>query len=190
MKSSYVIGGVALICAGVILAKYRHSIKDTFRSITAKKGEMKYFTINELTYSSTAVRLGIRNTPNLEQTENLRQLAIHMLDPIREEYGHPIAITSGFRSPELNAKLGGSSKSSQHMLGCAADLVPADNSGTVDDIFKAAIRVGGFDQLIIEQNSSGSKWCHVSWKKSGNRRQILASNNGGASYVDITNQYV
>lgn len=179
---------VLVLCSVYILYRYRHSLKDAWRVITAKEGDMKYFTLSELIYSATAKARGIDNTPSLDQTSNLRALCINVLDKIREKYGHPITISSGYRSPALNAAVGGAS-TSQHLTGCAADLVPADNSGTVDDIFYAAIRVGGYDQLIIEKNKKGNRWVHVSYRPRGTQRGQILSYNGG-TYIDITNQYV
>ena len=179
---------VLLLCAVFLLYRYRHSIKDALRAAMAKEGDMKYFTISELIYSATAKAKGIDNTPNLEQMSNLRALCINVLDKVREKYGHPITVSSGFRSPALNAAVGGVS-TSQHLTGCAADLVPADSSGTVDDIFHAALQVGGYDQLIIEQNKKGSRWVHVSYRPNAKQRGQILSYNGG-TYVDITNKYV
>ena len=83
---------------------------------------MKYFTIGELTNSATAKSLNVSNSPSLEVVENLTRLIETILDPLREAYGHPVTVTSGFRTPELNKILKGS-PTSQHVRGEAADLI-------------------------------------------------------------------
>ena len=82
---------------------------------------MKYFTIKELCKSSTAVQKGIDNTPNSEIVNNLEQLVDFILDPLREKYGKPIKINSGYRCDRLNKAVGGSA-TSQHRYGLAADI--------------------------------------------------------------------
>ena len=82
---------------------------------------MKYFKKEELIKSATATALGIDNTPTKEQAENLERLVHHVLDPLREAWQSPIYITSGYRSPELNRKVGGT-KTSYHLRGMAADI--------------------------------------------------------------------
>ena len=90
---------------------------------------MKYFTIKELCKSSTAVQKKIDNTPNSEIVNNLEKLVEYILDPLREKYGKPIIVNSGYRSQALNKAVNGS-KTSQHMKGLAADITagsPAKN---------------------------------------------------------------
>ena len=82
---------------------------------------MKYFTLHELTRSATAELRGINNTPSQEAVDNLHLLVEHILDPLREAWGKPIKVNSGFRCPRLNKEVGGS-PSSQHMKGEAADI--------------------------------------------------------------------
>lgn len=84
----------------------------------------KYFTIKEMTSSATAKRLGIDNTPNEEIKGHLEEL-MALLDKIREAWGSPIVITSGYRCPALNRAVGGS-KTSSHMSGYAADMHPVN----------------------------------------------------------------
>ena len=83
---------------------------------------MKYFTISELTASATAQREGIDNRPTESAYHLLHVLVDQLLDPIREAWGEPIVVSSGYRCKELNALVGGA-KNSHHMLGCAADLI-------------------------------------------------------------------
>ena len=82
---------------------------------------MKYFSISELTHSDTAVSLGIDNTPTAAAVPLLIELIDRVLDPIREHWGLPIRVHSGYRSPELNEEVGGV-EDSWHMDGCAADI--------------------------------------------------------------------
>lgn len=131
---------------------------------------MKYFTINELTKSDTAQRKGIQNIPSEEQEQNLISLVENILDPLREAYGKPIIITSGFRGKELNDVIGGA-KNSQHTTGEAADIrtiedTPKENKKLYDLILKLKLP---FDQLIDEYNFN---WVHVSYSDR-NRRQVL-----------------
>lgn len=82
---------------------------------------MKYFTIAELTKSRTAAAQGIDNAPSPTVIANLNALVDHVLDPLREAWGHPLRVTSGYRCPQLNKAVGGVPRS-QHMLGQAADV--------------------------------------------------------------------
>ena len=77
---------------------------------------MKYFTIKELCKSNTAIKYGIDNTPTPEVEQNLIALIENVLDPLREAWGSPIIINSGYRCPILNKAVGGS-KTSSHMSG-------------------------------------------------------------------------
>jgi hypothetical protein len=127
--------------------------------------------MSELTSSPTARRKGIDNTPNGVQRAALTALVTNILDPLREAYGKPIVVTSGFRCPRLNRAVGGVAKS-QHMKGEAADIRtlsdrPSDNKKLFDLIIKLGLP---FDQCIDEY---GYNWIHVSYTSQGNRRQIL-----------------
>ena len=131
---------------------------------------MKYFTIKELTKSDTAIRRGISNIPNKQQENNLYKLVENILDPLREAYGKPIVVTSGFRCEKLNKIVGGS-KTSQHQTGEAADIrslqdTREENKKIFDLIKKLDLP---FDQLINEYNYD---WVHVSYSNK-NRKQIL-----------------
>lgn len=131
-----------------------------------------YFTIDELTRSAKAERHGIDNTPTPEATTALERLIKNILDPARAIYGRPITVTSGYRSPKLNEAVGGV-PNSQHIKGEAADITagsPAENRR----LFAIIRELGDFDQLIDENNFT---WVHVSYKTSGNRRQILKLGN-------------
>ena len=71
------------------------------------------FSLKEMTQSQTALRLGLDNEPNEEQIENLKQLCLNVLQPLRDYYETPIKVTSAFRSAKLSEAIGSSSKS-QH----------------------------------------------------------------------------
>ena len=123
--------------------------------------------------SQTADARGISNKCNIEQAGNIQRLIAEVLDPLREAYGKPIRVTSGFRSPELNKAVGGS-RTSDHMTGCAADIVGTPNTkGENEKLFKLVQELGlSYDQLIDEKNF---RWVHVSFRsKETNRKQVLA----------------
>jgi hypothetical protein len=130
---------------------------------------MKYFTIEELSHSDTAVARKIDNNPSRVVVENLEALVLNVLDPLREAYGKPIRVNSGYRSPRLNLVIGGA-KNSQHMTGEAVDITAGskeDNKWLFDYIFRHL----PYDQLIDESNYS---WVHVSFKNGDtNRQQVL-----------------
>lgn len=130
----------------------------------------KYFTIAELTKSNTANKKNIDNSPSKQVESNLNQLITNILDPLREAYGEPIIVSSGYRCPALNKAVGGAS-SSQHLLGQAADIHSKSNTREgnkkIFDLIKS-LKLP-FDQLINEYDY---KWVHVSYS-SRNRRQIL-----------------
>lgn len=129
---------------------------------------MKYFTIKELTKSATAVAKKLDNTPTAEAEANLITLVDKVLDPLREIYGKPITVTSGYRSPEVNRSVNGAT-SSQHALGEAADISVGskEENKKLFDIIKEQLP---FDQLINEYDYS---WVHVSYRENRLRKQIL-----------------
>lgn len=137
---------------------------------------MKYFTISELCRSDTAVQKGIDNTPSLDIRQKLQSLIEELLDPIREAWGGPITVNSGYRCPALNQAVGGVT-TSQHQKGEAADLnagSPVKNRMLFDkivDMQKAGLIQ--FDQLIDEAHY---QWVHISYRKDNNRNQILHLN--------------
>ena len=88
---------------------------------------MKYFTIKELIKSTTATAKKIDNIPTKEVEDNLTKLVDKVLDPLREAYGKPIKVNSGYRCPKLNRAVGGSA-TSQHVLGQAADITGGSKS--------------------------------------------------------------
>ena len=92
---------------------------------------MKYFSLGEFSHSDTAVSLGIDNTIPKERVRNIEHLVHCALDPLREHWGLPIRVTSGYRSPELNEELSGA-ENSYHMDGCAADISATDPARNVE----------------------------------------------------------
>ena len=137
----------------------------------------KYFTLAELTPSGTAKRLGIKNDPTPAHLECLKGLSVNVLDKVREHFGKPIWVSSGYRSKALNEVTPGSSVTSQHCSGEAADL-DQDGRGTgvtnkmVFDYIKDHLN---FDQLIYEYGTDANPdWVHVSWESTGKqRKQVL-----------------
>jgi hypothetical protein len=132
---------------------------------------MKHFALTEFTASETAERLGIDNTPPVPVITALNVLVDNVLDPLRELYGAPIVVNSGYRSPALNAMVGGV-PSSQHVKGEAADIEAGDRSraGNIK-LFELIRDRLPFDQLINEHNFA---WVHVSFSRVRNRKQALA----------------
>ena len=109
---------------------------------------MKYFTVNELIKTST----GLLNIPQKEERENLIYLIDNILDPLRELYGKPIIVNSGYRNKIVNKKVGGS-PTSQHMRGEAVDIT-GGSSVENEKIFNLISKNFEFDQLINEKNFS------------------------------------
>jgi hypothetical protein len=113
------------------------------------------FSLEELTHSETAERLGLDNTPSEDVKANLTRLA-RLLEEIRRVLGRPIMVNSAYRSQEVNKAIG-SKPTSQHCIGCAADIkVPGL---TPDNIVKEILKTNlEYDQLIREFDS----WVHIS----------------------------
>lgn len=177
---SGVVVGATAITLGIAYV-FRHELLDKFKKITMGN----YFTIDDLVYSNTAKARGIDNTPTKEAEGNLRTLIKECLNPIREIYGKPILVSSGYRCDELNNAVGGA-KTSQHRSGNAVDLVPA-SGGSLKEIFESAVKYGKYDQLIYEENTKGNKWVHVSYDNNRKRGQILLYKNG--KYTDISTNW-
>ena len=140
----------------------------------------KNFTLNELCYSSTALRLGINNDPSKEGILKLTLLAAELLQPIRDRIG-ALRVTSGYRSAQLSEAIG-SSSNSQHCRYEAVDLQFVKR-GRMDNlmIYQAIIDLDlDFDQLILEFGNATEyidpthpDWVHISWKVTDNRKQVL-----------------
>lgn len=131
-------------------------------------------TLKEAVKSNTATRLGIDNKPDEWDIENLKAIAENIFQPIRDHFGVPIGVSSGYRGKDLNKAIGGS-KYSQHMTGEALDI-DADIHGKVTnaDIFKFVKNNLHWDQMIWEfGDDEEPNWVHISYKPSGgNRKQI------------------
>ena len=141
----------------------------------------KNFTLRELCYSATALRLGIENEPTKEGVMKLTLLATELLQPLRNAVGS-IRITSGYRSPQLSEAIG-SSSNSQHCRYEAVDMQFVKR-GVMSNltIYNALIELDlDYDQCILEFGSSTEfidgdpAWIHLSWKISDNRRQTLVA---------------
>lgn len=135
----------------------------------------KNFTSEELTRSTTAQRLHINNEPSVKVLTNLTHLATNVLQPLRDAWGQPIVVSSGYRNEELNKTVGGA-KNSQHLYGEAADIhtlsdIPAENQAlfatAVCLVRGGRIKVG---QLIDEY---GYNWIHISLPNSKHTNQII-----------------
>ena len=143
--------------------------------IEGRKGGVSYFSISELTASATAQREGIDNTPTESAYHLLLVLVEKLLDPIREAWGEPIVVSSGYRCPELNALVGGA-KNSHHMLGCAADII-AGNKADHRKLFRLIVKMQQqgqirFTQLIWEDDG---RWLHISYVPGMLRNQVIDS---------------
>lgn len=133
----------------------------------------KHITAEEATFSQKAYDNKISNLPNEAQLEAMQLVANKLFEPLREWYGKPIKINSFFRSHEVNKLVGGSA-TSQHCKGEAIDISAgsrAENKKLFNWIKNSGLT---FDQLIFEYgNSEGPDWVHLSYKTTGNRRQII-----------------
>lgn len=146
----------------------------------------KNLSLAEVTRSETAKRKGISNMPTPEHLENFKKLAENVFQPIREHFGVPIHISSGYRSAALNKAVGGSS-SSQHCTGEAIDIDMDGTAITNAQIFNFIKDNLNFDQLIWEFGTdSNPDWVHVSYESTGKqRKQILVAKRvgGKTTYV-------
>jgi zinc D-Ala-D-Ala carboxypeptidase len=143
----------------------------------------KNLTLSEVTRSETAKRRGISNMPTPEHIENFKKLAENVFQPIRDHFGVPIRISSGYRSKELNTAIGGS-LSSQHCKGEAIDIDMDGTTVTNKQIFDFVKANINFDQMIWEFGTDANPdWVHVSYNSDGaQRKQILkAVKAGGAT---------
>ena len=130
----------------------------------------KNFSLAEIEHSNTAKRLGIKNEMSEEHLANMQNLIDNLIQPLRDSIG-PIRVTSGYRSPQLNKAIGGSTRS-QHSKGQALDLQywkegKMNNKVIYDWILDSGLE---FDQIINEFDYA---WIHISLKKNNNRGQIL-----------------
>lgn len=139
------------------------------------------FTLAELLHSQTAIRRGIDNTPTSAIVAELQRLAREILQPLRDQLGRPIVVSSGYRSPALNRAVGGSPNSA-HMQGRAADITCPGVKPREVCLAIVELRLP-FDQVLLE----GGAWCHVAIAGEGvePRRQQLTAifGPGGTQYL-------
>lgn len=133
------------------------------------------FSLSEMVKSETALRYDMDNTPGDAEIENLKVLCNKVLQPVREHYGKGVKVNSGFRHPEVNAKVGGS-KTSDHCKGQAADIeIPGVANADLAEWIKNNL---DFTQLILEFYTPGvpdSGWVHVSYDPSNLKKQVMTA---------------
>ena len=143
------------------------------------------FTLKELTVSETALRKGLDNIPDAQAISNLKTLVETILQPVRDHYGKSVRVNSGYRSPEVNASVGGS-KTSDHCKGQAADI---EIDGVANgDLAKYIVDNFKFTQVILEFYTLGqpnSGWVHVSYDADNLKCQVLTATkqNGKTVYL-------
>lgn len=133
------------------------------------------FSLEEMTKSEAALRMGLDNTPSNIEIENLRLLAVAVLQPVREHYGKGVKVNSAYRSPESNAAVGGS-KTSDHCKGMAADIeIPGVPNAELAQWIMDNLE---YTQLILEFYTPGipdSGWVHVSYDPDNLKKQELTA---------------
>lgn len=134
-----------------------------------------HFSLHEMTYSATAFRLGIDNSPSGSVIRNLSVLAL-LLEQVRDLLGHPITVTSAYRSPSLNCAIGGARKS-DHLVGLAADFICPGFGGSLEVCRAISASRIEFQQLIFE-----GSWTHIaaSLDATSARREVLSASVGAA----------
>lgn len=154
----------------------------------------KNFSLEELTRSATATKLGIDNTPDEEHLNNLQVVVDEIAQPLRDHFGKPVRINSGYRSPALNDAIGGSKKS-QHSKGEAIDL-------EIDGV--SNMEVAGwitencdYDQVILEfynpAEGPNSGWVHASCKadlSQNRKRNLIALKDGNKTVYLVTEDFI
>lgn len=143
-------------------------------TIDTSKKLSENFTLSEFLESATADKLGIKNTPTLLDIYHMEELCRNLLQAIRDAWGKPIKVNSGYRCPRLNKAVGGSA-TSVHMRGWAADIKPT--SGTYADFEKFVVeflKKSGlkWDQIIREK-SGNSKWLHIGYKNNAGKQRMM-----------------
>ena len=135
----------------------------------------KNFSLKERTKSQTALRRGSDNEPGDEEEANLQQLCEQVLQKVRDHFGKPVTVNSGYRSPELNSAIGGST-TSDHCKGMAADIeIPGVSNYEIADWIKENCE---FRQLILEFYTPGvpdSGWVHVSYNYEDNEKKVMTA---------------
>lgn len=145
----------------------------------------KNFSLAEMVKSETALRNDLDNTPGEAEIANLKVLAEKVLQPVRDHYGKGVKVNSGYRSPDVNAKVGGS-RTSDHCKGQAADIeIPGVPNHELAEWIKANL---SYTQLILEFYTRGipdSGWVHVSYDPANLKKQDLTAvkENGKTVYL-------
>jgi len=140
-----------------------------------------HFSLEELTHSDTAVRLGIDNTPTVEIIDNLTFLA-NELEYVRTILGHPMLISSGFRSHVLNNHLG-SKRTSSHTKGLAVDFI-CPSFGNPRSVCDAIVSANiNYDQVILEYD----RWVHLSFTQGEPRKEALIIDKTGTRFFQQSN---
>jgi len=149
-----------------------------------------HLSLKEVTYSATAIKHGINNEPNIGQLQVLKEMASKVFEPCRKFVGAPLKVTSGFRSKELNKKIGGS-LSSDHCISdhatAALDLDCDVYGGKTNaELFHYIKEKLNFKQLIWEfGNEDNPSWVHVSYSINDhfNKREVLIAKRQGGRTV-------
>jgi zinc D-Ala-D-Ala carboxypeptidase len=135
----------------------------------------KNFTLAEMTKSETALRYDMDNTPGEKEIGNLKVLCEKVLQPVRDHFGKGVKVNSGFRHPDVNAKVGGS-RTSDHTRGQAADIeIPGVPNAELAEWIKNNLE---YRQLILEFYTPGvpdSGWVHVSYVAEDNKKEVLTA---------------
>ena len=135
----------------------------------------KNFTLEEMIKSETALRHGMDNTPGENEIGNLKLLCEKVLQPVRDHFGKGVKVNSGFRHPDVNAKVGGS-RTSDHTRGQAADIeIPGVPNAELAEWIKDNL---DYRQLILEFYTPGvpdSGWVHVSYVAEDNKKEVLTA---------------
>lgn len=150
----------------------------------------KNFTLEEFYSSITADSMGIDNKPNEKIKNNILILTKEILQPIRDSYGKPIIVSSGFRCEKLNKAVGGSSTSA-HVRGDAADLTAKDMKSFQKCVLEWA-KTNKFDQIIIEYPDTNNiaSWVHIgSYNAQGKQRGQIIYTKDGKHYFNITKEF-
>lgn len=154
----------------------------------------KNFSLEEVTRSATATKLGIDNTPEQEHLDNLQVVVDEIAQPLRDHFGKPVRINSGYRSPALNEAIGGSTKS-QHSKGEALDLEidGVSNLEVADWITDNC----DYDQVILEfynpTDGPNSGWVHASCKANlseNRKRKLIALKDGKKTVYTLANEFI
>lgn len=151
----------------------------------------KWFTTEEMCVSASYPKLVEVPEDGSQIYWNI-QYTIERLDRIREEWGSPIIVTSGYRPQKLNKAVGGS-RTSAHLTGMAADIHP--KKGSIMKLAELIVNMEmDFDQLILEKCTvkngivTDCQWLHVGYSRNRNRRQVLAWDGKGYKEVKITRE--